>query len=206
VIVEANGSVVAASRHLVVATRVNPNAARRPTRRIQVRAWNRTEEQQNIPPSGVADVAAAHLFGLFNNLRLRENARAIALSVQIRSEANNERARRRTEEQLHSTLDRAQAEWRDRTEARKTARGIAAISVIEASFGAIEIEIAEPVFALAHKLQQAETGESAASAIADADQKLDAWRDSTAGKEHEPERRALATGIDVHIRRDSERR
>src|SRR5262249_43986509 len=67
------------NRHLVVATRVNPNGWRPTTRRIQIRAWNSTSEPDSLLPfEALLDVAAAHLFGLFRNLRLHENAQAIA--------------------------------------------------------------------------------------------------------------------------------
>ena len=44
VTVTVNGVEITVPRHLVVATRVNPNAARAATRRLQIRAWNRREE------------------------------------------------------------------------------------------------------------------------------------------------------------------
>jgi hypothetical protein len=84
VVITVDDSPIAIPRHLVVATRVNPNAARPRTRRIQLRAWNHTENsaQSRVSRNAAVDIAAAHVFGLFRNLRLRDNARAIALSVQ----------------------------------------------------------------------------------------------------------------------------
>jgi len=80
-----DGSPIIIPRHLVIATRVNPNAIRDRNRRLQVRAWNKAEDSISAaPPDAVADIVAAQLFGFFRNLRLRETARAIALSVQVR--------------------------------------------------------------------------------------------------------------------------
>jgi hypothetical protein len=79
-----NGEEIVVPRHLVVATRVNPNAVKASTRRLQIRAWNRNEElgqEHRLPPEAAVDVASAHLFGMFRALRLRENALALALSV-----------------------------------------------------------------------------------------------------------------------------
>lgn len=70
-------------RHLVVATRVNPNAARPQTRRLQIRAWNRSDEPRTtLPASAILEIVAAHLFGLFMKFNLHSTARAIALAVQ----------------------------------------------------------------------------------------------------------------------------
>ena len=79
-----NGTKVTIPRHLVIATRVNPNARRPSTRRRQIRAWNRKEElsaEHRLPPEAAVDVASAHLFGMFRALRLRENAMTLARSV-----------------------------------------------------------------------------------------------------------------------------
>jgi hypothetical protein len=75
-------------RHLVIATRVNPNATSLRTRRIQVRAWNRADgtEEPRLGAEGAIGIVAANLFGLFKALGLREIASAIALSVQQRSQ------------------------------------------------------------------------------------------------------------------------
>jgi hypothetical protein len=87
-VVTVDGTVITSPRYLVVATRSNPNAARLTSRRLQVRAWNRVDDSAQIgmPPEAAADIAAAHLFGLFRALRLRETAIALATSVRLRSE------------------------------------------------------------------------------------------------------------------------
>jgi hypothetical protein len=83
---EVNGRPIAINRHLVVATRVNPNARTPKARCLQVRAWNssRQETVDNFGSGAAADVASACLFALFRNLGLIENARAITEAVQLR--------------------------------------------------------------------------------------------------------------------------
>lgn len=96
VVLYVNDGLISIPRHFVIATRVNPNASRASTRRIQLRAWNHREQLDavagTLPPGACADIASAHLFGLFRGLGLRENAIAIALSVQARSEVRQSRS------------------------------------------------------------------------------------------------------------------
>lgn len=48
VTVTVNGAKVTIPRHMVIATRVNPNAVNAQTRRLQIRAWNRKEELNGL--------------------------------------------------------------------------------------------------------------------------------------------------------------
>jgi hypothetical protein len=81
-----HGAPIRVPRHIVVATRVNPNAKQPSTRCLQVRAWNSNHvETEGLPLEAAAEIASAHLFGLFRNLGLRENARALAASVSARA-------------------------------------------------------------------------------------------------------------------------
>lgn len=73
------------ARHIVVATRVNPNAVRDRSRRLEVHAWNAAEEVPPAPAGAAVEVAAAHLFGLCMNLDLNENARMLAVAAQTRA-------------------------------------------------------------------------------------------------------------------------
>lgn len=58
---------VTSPRHLVVATRVNPNGWTNKSRRLQTRAWNRSQQESTaLLPDAAVEIAAAHLFGLFN--------------------------------------------------------------------------------------------------------------------------------------------
>ena len=83
VIVKVGGQELTINRHIVIATRVNPNAARPWTRRIQIRAWNNATAPEETPLASAApvEVVAAHLFGLFRVLQLPEYARSPVFSV-----------------------------------------------------------------------------------------------------------------------------
>ena len=117
VLLSVNDSPIAIPRHLVLATRVNPNAVYPRTRRIQVRAWNSTDDSihPGLPPEAAVDIAAAHLFGLFRNLRLPENARAVALSVQSRAEGRYGSSRGSIRPQTAEVSARANGEMQERT-------------------------------------------------------------------------------------------
>ena len=73
------------ARHIVIATRVNPNARREKTRRLQVRGWN-SEVPVAPAETGAAEieVMAAHLYCLCYNLGLFRNASAIAEATRLR--------------------------------------------------------------------------------------------------------------------------
>jgi len=51
VVIKVNGTEIDIPRHVVVATRVNPNAKRDRARRLQVRTWNRAVTPQAGLPS-----------------------------------------------------------------------------------------------------------------------------------------------------------
>ncbi|WP_434718159.1 hypothetical protein P5W98_00800 [Paraburkholderia sp. A1BS-2L] len=74
------------SRHIVIATRVSPNASRDTTRRLQIRAWNseKTVLNQNTNTAEL-EVIAAHLHGFCQNLGLYKNADAIARATRLRA-------------------------------------------------------------------------------------------------------------------------
>ncbi|WP_176045120.1 hypothetical protein [Burkholderia sp. BCC1644] len=74
------------SRHIVIATRVSPNASRDTTRRLQIRAWNSEKTVLNRDTNTVEfEVIAAHLHGFCQNLGLYKNADAIALATRLRT-------------------------------------------------------------------------------------------------------------------------
>lgn len=84
-LVTLSGQSLAIPRHMVVATRCNPNAVKPATRRVQVRAWN-SEIEGRAPADLMVEVATAHLFGVCRNLGLRYNAMALALATEVRRE------------------------------------------------------------------------------------------------------------------------
>lgn len=90
-------------RHLVVATRCNPNAKRAPTRRFQIRAWNSQEETQGVPEEAVVEVVSAALFGVCNNMGLYDTARALSLANRVRVVRTKQQ--RGTREMLQRALD-----------------------------------------------------------------------------------------------------
>jgi len=145
-----NGLRIPVPRYLVVATCANPNAVLARTRRIQVRAWNSAEEvaHRTLPREAVAEIAAAHLFGFFRSLKLGDNARALALSVQIRAEGRRGSVFESNVERLNEVSNLADAEL------LVPAKNDQAVVVpIEMDFGKIEVEIAAPTISLVRKLQ-----------------------------------------------------
>jgi hypothetical protein len=186
VAVTVNGEEIMVPRHLVVATRVNPNAVKASTRRLQIRAWNRNEEpgqERRLPPAAAVDIASAHLFGMFRALRLRESALALALSVQRRAEIRRRQdsgmllpeghREEETETLLQAARPRAHAELAARTQETAELGGMrVAVASIETVRGTVVVEIAEPLVALAQRLQEGPAEEEAALAVHKADAEL----------------------------------
>jgi hypothetical protein len=186
VVLTVNGTKVTVPRHLVVATRVNPNAVNSSTRRLQIRAWNRKEElspEHRLPQEAAVDIASAHLFGMFRALRLRENALALALSVQLRAEVRHEQQADtplsgthrggETEGLLQDARLRAHAELANRTpDTTKTGGPRVAVAPIETDRGTVLVEISGPLLTLAARLQDAPGEEEAALALHRADTEL----------------------------------
>ena len=70
-------------RHIVIATRVNPNAAQDTTRRLAIRAWNSNENNQRRELNsgdGIA-IVVAHLFGFYRNIGFVEIANELAVAL-----------------------------------------------------------------------------------------------------------------------------
>lgn len=85
-IVRVNTTPVTIPRHLIVATRCNPNAVRNQTRRLQIRAWNSNSKFNTTFDNMdmLLEIASAHYFGLCKNLGLWANLRALRYSVLAR--------------------------------------------------------------------------------------------------------------------------
>jgi hypothetical protein len=133
-----DNSPISVARHLVVATRINPNALGERARRLQVRAWNQNQQSDlpGLPLDAGIEIEAAHLFGLFSAVGLRQNALAIALSTEARARNRTDRAAR---DVRYRVSDAADAELRERA-ARFTNQTQSARFFIETPFGSIEIE------------------------------------------------------------------
>ena len=147
-----NANPVPIPRHLVIATRVNPNAKRRGSRRIQLRAWNSVEESLSsiLPREAAPEIAVAHLFGLFRSLRLEDNARALALS-----------ARSRYAQRFHRpSFEMPPERELELADAELLRHGVGAQGKlplylsIETDFGPMKVEIASATISLVRKLQR----------------------------------------------------
>ena len=201
-----NGSQVSVPRNLVVATRVNPNAVYPETRRLQVRAWNKADDSTRVPvpQDMVADIVAAHLFGFFKNLRLRETARAIALSVQVRA------ANRRHEDAASSMTAWDEAIHRSDDELQfkiKSSPGqvgnVAGIVILNTDLGDIEIAIARPTLSVVDHLCRAQRSDEVAAALKEAEEGLDRW---TTERKHGSDQRGsivLSLGAEITFPREA---
>jgi hypothetical protein len=208
VVLSINGSRITIPRHLVIATRVNPNAASPFARRIQVRAWNRSNppEQPLLSHDAAIEIVSAHLFGLFRGMGLLENALAIALSVQARSKTWNQGLFGTPEDIIAGVSDRAETELFRRTrgsDAQTKDAGVRALS-LETQLGPVEIDIAEPVLKLARHLRGVETAD-AATVLQEVDAQLDAWEKSRREAKSDEGTVVMPFGVELHLPRRFDR-
>lgn len=164
-------------RHLVVATRVNPNAKRLETRRLQVRAWNKAEEShESVPPDAIADIIAVQIFSLFLNLGLYETARAIALSVSgrqaMKQDIGDAEPFRRRNEAIHAS----DTELRSKA-AIPTGAGahVGGLVVLDTARGTIEVAVATPTMTLVKNLREARSYDDCYLTIKTANSEIDKW-------------------------------
>ena len=203
--VDVRGITLSVPRHIVVATRVNPNTIRGGTRRLQIRAWNSVEEQATplLPDEAAVEIVAAHLFGLFRNLRLRENAEALAASVQTRAESllhSDLNKRRSILEHLRETAD---SELEILTHSHRedsdywTGRNLE----LEMDFGTVSIEISSATLSLAAKLSLSVTKDEAMKALREESERLKAWDSSQRQKDDTGV--VLGSGVRARFRRNT---
>jgi hypothetical protein len=181
VVVKVNSTEMEIPRHLVIATRVNPNAKRAWARHLQMRAWNRTvTAEAGLSSEAAVDIAAAHLFGFFRGAHLRENATAIALSVQMRAASREGKLNPKIRADAQRTADLAEQEISERGGRLSSQANVpgATILQLDTDSGPIRIELAEPLIAFSRTLRQSETVESAAAALREVDSRLNAWEKS----------------------------
>jgi len=197
VVISVDDSEIDIPRYLVIATRVNPNAKRDQTRRIQIRAWNSRNESPHIdlPKEATVDIVAAHLFGLFGSLGLREAARAVALSSQRRAERLHMVDAHATTYAPDIVLEHAERELAQRNRVD-----------IETAVGPIKIEIGKPLVNLAKGLWRAADSSDAATALEKADIQLDKWEASRRGRPRRHTDVALPFGVEVNLPHDFDRR
>jgi hypothetical protein len=202
VVLTLDGAKLEIPRHLVIATRVNPNAKSMNARLIQIRAWNQRLESGEASPARMAIfVAAAHLFGLLRNLRLRENARAIVAAVQALTATPKERIADTGAGPRATILERAEVELNDRRREYPDGRR-ATMTSFETDLGSIAVELTQPVVTLVQDLQRASSEDAAVRALQEADVQLDTWEDSCRARRQEHDGVVLLPfGVEVRIRR-----
>ena len=184
VILTINGNQITPSRNVVVATRVNPNAVNELTRQIQIRAWNSTDDSSDtaFPPEASVDIAAAHMYGFFRNLRLLDVAHAIALSTETRFEVRRSADQRQSSNQerlsrLSEALDNAEIELQQHTRFDDQPEVSQSSTVVsfDAVPGLISFELAEPLLELARSLVRSSNYDAAYEAMVEADSGLNGW-------------------------------
>jgi hypothetical protein len=209
IVVKVNGTPREAPRHVVVATRVNPQGKRERTRRVQIRAWNSTSESRelSLPAEAAADIAAAHVFGLFKNLRLWGNARAVASAPWRRTKVLPEAGSFAREESRRLRED-ADLELKQRTERRTDPidEEQSAVVSIDTDLGPVEIEVSAPLTRFARRLQTADTDSDAIAALRDVNVQLDRWQRSRLPRTDEHPVAVLPIGVQVRLPRGFERR
>ena len=128
-------------RHIVIATRVNPNATLPKTRRLQVRAWNSSEARTrgSNQSDAAVEIAAAHLFGFFRNLRLYQNARAIALAPWRRESWQAAQRRNPDSPATVRLLSSAAADLRELAQPGEPASPGNVVRSIETHLGSVDI-------------------------------------------------------------------
>jgi hypothetical protein len=198
VLLRVDGSPISVPRHLVIATRVNPSARYDHTRRIQVRVWNSAQELPHLPlpGEGAADVAAAHLFGFFSSVGLTENARALALSVQMRAQTRHAALTNR--QNLDEVSDRADHELREPSSSAGDGEKSVVVSV-ETNFGQIRVEIASATISLARRLRHAENAAAAEAALREGDAQLNVWKWGPEEMGHRARSVNLSFGVKVRL-------
>jgi hypothetical protein len=172
-----DNSPIQVSRHMVVATRVNPNGVRLKTRRLQVRAWNKADEQTTpLPPEVAPNIIAAHLFGFFLNLGLYETARAISLSVITRDQVRRDLFDIETSRGRDDSIAASEDELQSRTMPSSPAiPGFTSRVLVGTTLGQVEVAIATPTIDLTRHLREARSFDECYPVIREADSQLDRW-------------------------------
>ncbi|MCA7982093.1 hypothetical protein LGM57_37780 [Burkholderia cepacia] len=197
--VKVSGRRVPIARHLVIATRINPNAILEKTRRLQVKAWN---SSISAPTDDLElaklEVIAASLFGICRNLDLIDNANAIAQATRIRHQGYATDADRMSLDRL---VDVAGREFKDRG-INSTDDG-AALSISmryrEGDFSNLHVKIERATLKLMELMQKLVTpAEEVRSQIGDFDREIFGWYENQR-KQRTETRTVLPEGIVVQL-------
>jgi hypothetical protein len=177
--ISVNNNIIKIPRHIVVATRSNPNAKYKPARRIQVRAWNSAEDLpvSNVSQIAAVDIVSGHLFGLFRNLGLRENAQALAYSVHARSESLINGILDKHEANSLLLRQRADTELERRTDSTKRDRdsGASTFVTMDIEIGRVTFEISAATMSLASNLSLSLSGNEGIKTLSKSALQVDDW-------------------------------
>lgn len=152
-------------RHIVIATRVNPNAVQDTTRQLAIRAWNSNDNDQRRElgsGDGIA-VVVAHLFGFYRNIGFVRIAEELAVAL-TRFSGSKE-----------FTQQTFNFDIRDDKQPGVQFNSVAELSL--ASGVSAEIRLSDELLELTKALINAANKDEAAQAIARGDRELDAWND-----------------------------
>lgn len=152
-------------RHIVIATRVNPNAVQDRTRQLAIRAWNSNDkdQQRNLGSVDAIAVVVAHLFGFFRNIGFVRIAERLAVALTRFSDSKE------SKQQTFSF------ETEDENQPLVQFNSVAELSL--ASGVSAEIRLSDELLRLTKALINAANKDEAAQAIARGDRELDAWND-----------------------------
>lgn len=152
-------------RHIVIATRVNPNAVQDTTRQLAIRAWNSNDDEQRRvlkSADGIA-IVVAHLFGFYRNIGFVGIANELAVALTRFS--NSEESVQQEFEFDEEVVDKPVLRFDSAVEL-SLAGGVSAV-----------VRLSKELIALTKALINAASNVEAAEAIASADRELDAWND-----------------------------
>jgi len=144
-----NGSQVAISRHIVVATRCNPNAVREKTRRIQIRAWNSKSNEfaESVDNALLLELLSAHYFGICRNLGLKKNQKSLSLAVSYRHDPNSV-----SQDELNKLVQDAEVEFGECID-EQSDTGQEAYFSIEHERGKIHIQLSSQAMMMIRNLR-----------------------------------------------------
>ena len=185
------GRSVGVRRHIVIATRVNPNASRPRTRRLQIRVWNSSQGgSESLPLVAAPEIASAHLYGLARTLGLMHTARELAVAGFDRAQNWRTYGDNPPEAMGHRhRLIDAGPQSQDEFVATDEPRSLATDT------GPIVPHLEQETKELLDGLVEAGTGSRAVDVLRAADCRLDAKR-----KEHSERARGRSRALSVGIR------
>lgn len=199
--VEYDGLAVPIARNLVVATRVNPNAKKALTRRIQVRAWNSSISASTDEfELAKIELIATSLFGICRNLDLIDNANAIAQATRMRHNGQAGDAERRS---LRSLIERARLELKERgiDSADQGAELGISVRYRDDDFSRLRVKIERATLQMIETIQALATPiEDVRSHVAGLDREIRSWYEDQRSQ-RTVTRSVLPEGITVHLDR-----